>query len=230
MHPTLASLFIRMQRKDAEMKTLIAIPCMDSVPTEFAISFAALDKPEECEYAVLKGSLIYESRNLLCKKAITTQSDYIMWFDSDMQLPKDVIPKMIKHMEEGYEIVTGLYFRRAAPFTPVLFKSYEEQEDSIKWEDYNDYPKDSFFEIAGCGFGCVMIKTEILLDLLLNYNNWFMPLKNCGEDMSFCFRAKELGHKIYCDSTIKCGHVAHMVVDESVYQALGGINESQSKD
>ena len=98
MHPTLTSLFIRMQRKDAKMKTLIAIPCMDSVPTEFAVSFAALDRPGKCEYAALKGSLIYESRNQLCKKAISHQADYIMWFDSDMQLPKDVIPKMLKHM------------------------------------------------------------------------------------------------------------------------------------
>ena len=212
------------------MKTLIAIPCMDQCPVEFAQSYAALDKPGECGYVMLKGSLIYESRNKIAKEAISQQADYIMWFDSDMVLPKDTIPRMIKHMEEGCDIVSGLYFRRAVPFSPVLFKNYKEEGENIVWDNYDDYPKESFFEIAGCGFGCVMMKTEILLDLVLNYQNWFMPLKNCGEDLSFCYRAKELGYKIYCDSTIKCGHVAHLIIDESVWETMGGTDESQSKN
>ena len=203
---------------------------MDSNPVGFTHSLAALDKTGDCVLSMLSGSLIYESRNKLAKQAITQQADYIMWLDSDMIFPKDTLTRMIQHMEDGYEIVSGLYFRRAAPFSPVLFKSYKEEENIIVWDHYDEYPKDSMFEIAACGFGCVMVKTEVLLDLALNYQNWFMPYKNCGEDMSFCYRAKELGHKIYCDSTIKCGHVAHMVVDEGVWQTLGGLHESQSKD
>ena len=207
------------------MKTLIAVPCMDMNPVWFTYSLATLNKPkdwtpEDCKLVMLSGSLVYESRNKLVKQAITSRADYMMWFDSDMIFPADTLEKMIKHMEDGYEIVSGLYFRRAAPFSPVLFKSYEEQEQTIKWEDYDDYPKDRLFEIAACGFGCVCLKTEILLDLALNYQNWFMPIKNCGEDMSFCFRTQELGHKIWCDPTIKCGHTAYMTVDEGVWQTM----------
>lgn len=202
------------------MKILIAVPCMDTNPVGFTHSLAVVNKPQGCVLSMLSGSLVYESRNNLCKQALNIGADYIMWFDSDMIFPQDTIEKMVKHMENGLEIVSGLYFRRAKPYTPVIFKSYTEMEDRIQWEDYNDYPNE-LFEIAGCGFGCVMVKTEILLDLALSYRNWFMPYKNSGEDMSFCFRARELGHKIYCDPTIKCGHTAYTTIDESIFKALG---------
>lgn len=201
------------------MKTLIAVPCMDMNPVGFTHSLAVLKKEGDVVLSMLSGSLVYESRDKLVRQAISIGADYVMWFDSDMIFPDDTLIRMHEHMKDK-EIVSGLYFRRAAPFTPCIFKSYEEHENTISWEDYNDYPKDSVFEIAGMGFGCVMMKTEILYDLALNYQAWFSPFKNCGEDISFCFRAKELGHKIYCDSSIKCGHVGHLVVDETVWETM----------
>lgn len=208
------------------MKTLIAIPCMDTNPIGFTHSLARLNKVGECTLSMLSGSLVYESRNKLAKQALTLGTDYILWLDSDIIFPEDTLERMIKHMENGLEIVSGLYFRRAAPFSPVLFKSYEEQERVIKWENYDDYPKDSLFEIAGCGFGCLCMKTEILYDLALNYQDFFTPYKASGEDISFCFRARELDHKIYCDSTIKCAHTGYTNIDESVWETIGGKNES----
>lgn len=201
------------------MKTLIAVPCMDTNPIGFTHSLAVLKKEGDVVLSMLSGSLVYESRNKLAKQAISLGADYIMWFDSDMVFPDDTLLRMLEHMKDK-EIVSGLYFRRANPFTPVLFKSYKEKEMSIEWEDYNDYPKDSVFEIAGCGFGCIMTKTEVFLDLALNYRQFFEPYKSSGEDMSFCFRAKELGHKIYCDSTIKCGHMGHLMIDENIWETM----------
>ena len=201
------------------MKTLIAVPCMDFTPVGFTHSLAVLKKEGEVTLSMMSGSLVYESRNKLAKQALSMGADYILWLDSDMVFPDDTLIRMLEHMKDK-EIVTGLYFRRAAPFTPVLLKSYKEKETIIEWEEYPDYPKDSVFEVAGMGFGCVMMRTDLLYDLGLNYQAWFQPIKNCGEDMSFCFRAKELGHKIYCDSTIKCGHVGHMVIDENIWETM----------
>ena len=92
-------------------------------------------------------------------------------------------------------------------------------EGEKKWEEYPDYPKDSVFEVAGCGFGCVITKTTVFLDLLLNGKALFAPERGFGEDISFCIRARELGHKIWCDSSIKCGHIGQLTIDESVYEA-----------
>jgi len=202
------------------MKTLIAVPCMDMVAAPFAQSLAALNKQGDCIISFLIGSLIYQSRDNLAIQAIREQCDYVMWFDSDMIFPPNTLMKMLDHMKEGRDIVTGLYFRRRNPFTPVLFSKLEENEEGVcSWADYNDYPKNSVFEIAGCGFGCCIVKTEVFADLLGKYGSCFTPFGGVGEDLAFSMRAREAGHKIWCDSTIKCGHVGQVIVNEKVYES-----------
>lgn len=202
------------------MKTLIAVPCMDQVAAPFAQNLAAMEKKGEVFVSFLIGSLIYESRNTLAKQAIATKADFVMWLDSDMTFAPDTMTRLQRHMEEGKDIVTGLYFRRRPPFTPVLFKTLERiDDDCARHENYDDYPDGDLFEIGGCGFGCIMTRTSVLEDVFLNYHKCFDPVCSIGEDLAFCLRARELGYKIYCDSTIKCGHIGQLVVDESVYRS-----------
>lgn len=201
------------------MKTLIAVPCMDQVAAPFAQNLAAMQKNGEVYISFLIGSLIYESRNNLAKQAMQAKADYIMWFDSDMTFAPDTMTRLQQHMENGLDIVTGIYFRRRPPFTPTLFKELRRTDDPNVAEhaNFDDYPSDSLFEIAGCGFGCVMTRVSVLEDVMLNYQDWFGPVCGLGEDLSFCLRARELGYKIYCDSSIKCGHIGQLVVDEDVF-------------
>lgn len=196
------------------MKTLIAIPCMDNVAAPFAHSLATMEKTGECVISMNISSLIYDARNQLAAQALKAQADYILWLDSDMIVPPDVIPRMLKHMEDGKDFVSGIYFRRRAPFAPVLYSRIDREGHA----DFNDYPEDTVFEIAGAGFGCCMTRVSMLEDIALNFKDWFTPFNNYGEDLSFCLRALECGYKLYCDSTIKCGHVGTVVVDESVYK------------
>ena len=200
-------------------RILIAVPCMDMVAAPFAQALATLQKQGECIVSFLIGSLIYDSRNQLAKQAVKFDCDYILWLDSDMTFPPDTLLRMLKHAEEGKDIVSGLYFRRSAPYTPVLFKTLSEYKEGVTWEDYNDYPEDSVFEIGGCGFGCVLTKKEIFLEMVLEGMPFFNPTAGLGEDIAFCLRAHQLGHKIWCDSTIKCGHVGHITVSEALYKA-----------
>lgn len=196
------------------MKTLIAIPCMDNVAAPFAHSLATMEKTGECVISMNISSLIYDARNQLAAQALKAEADYILWLDSDMIVPPDVIPRMLKHMEDGKDFVSGIYFRRRAPFAPVLYSRIDREGHA----DFNDYPEDTVFEIAGAGFGCCMLRVSMLEDIALNFKDWFTPFNNYGEDLSFCLRALECGYKLYCDSTIKCGHVGTVVVDESVYK------------
>ena len=205
-------------------QTLIAIPCMDQCASQFMISLANLDRDGigkvMCGAEI--NTLVHMARNSFARMAINAGVDYVMWFDSDMVFPPDTLKRMIAHMEDGLDIVSGIYFKRRPPFSPVLYKriSTEPAEDGTYWEEYSDYPKDSLFEIAACGFGCVMCRTSVLLDVQLNEPGMFNMIGSFGEDISFCIRARNLGYKIWCDSSIKCGHVGHLVVDESAYEAM----------
>lgn len=199
------------------MKIVIAVPCMDQVAAPFAQSLATIKKVGECEIVMMIGSLVYDSRNKIATHAVKAGADAVLWLDSDMIFPADTLEKMIHHLEEGKEIVSGIYFRRRTPFTPVI---YEKLEKSGESKDYLDYPKDSVFKVEGAGFGVVMTSGAVLQDMVINGMTWFEPMNGLGEDLSFCMRARELGYEIWCDSTIKCGHIGQLVVDEKIWETM----------
>lgn len=207
-----------------DKKILIAIPCMDMVSARFAQSLTTLKKVGQCTVSFLMGSLVYDSRNKLAGYAMKMEADYILWLDSDMVFQPDTLERMIQTLDEHKEIdiLSGLYFRRGQPFTPVLYKKLEtDAEGNTVWEDYIDFPE-GVFEVAGCGFGCVLMRTDCLLDIAAKENGgmWFTPFRDCGEDCAFCIRARNNGYRIFCDSSIDLGHMAYTPVTKAFYKAL----------
>ena len=203
------------------MKILIAVPCMDQLPAPFAQSLAMLRKVGDCVLAMQMGSLIYTSRNNLAQQAIQMEADYVFWLDSDMVFEPDILERMMKTMQEHEEIdiLTGLYFRRVRPYTPVLFDKLDIRGNICSWSEFHDIPE-GLFEVGGCGFGCVLMKTDVFFDVQAKHGNCFAPIANNGEDIAFCWRARDCGHHIYCDPTAICGHIGHIIVDEKFYKTL----------
>lgn len=197
------------------MKIMIAIPSMDQVAAEFAQSLASLRKVGDCIVAFQLSSLIYDARNNLLKKALQIGADYVLWLDSDMVFGPDLLEKLLEDMD-GRDIVSGIYFRRRPPYTPVLMSVLEEAHT----EDVLEYPEDEIFEIAGCGFGCLLMKADVARNVLLQTQNWFTPAYGLGEDLAFCRRAKDTGYKIWCDPRVKCGHVGHAIITDEFYKAM----------
>ena len=194
-------------------KILICVPCMDMVASGFAQSLAMLQKGgNETAIMFQVGSLIYDARNKLAKQAIKMQADYTMWFDSDMIFQPDT---MIRLLEHNAPIVSGAYFRRSPPYHLVAFDKCDTEE-----REWSDLPLPT--ETVKCGgvrFGCVLVRTDVLFDVAAKYGTWFEPMNNFGEDLSFCYRARQCGYDILLDPSISCGHVGHIVVNEDFYKA-----------
>lgn len=206
------------------MRTFIAIPCMESIPTVTVKSLMELRIPESTSISFTMNSLIYDARNAMALQACDNDYDRIMWLDSDMTFDPDLFERLSARMDEGYEFVTGLYFTRRMPILPVIYKDvYCKEEDGKQKpcsDEYADYPRDSLFEIKGCGFGGCMMTTDLVKDIHWRYGYPFSPILGFSEDLSFCQKVTQAGHKIYCDSSIKLGHKSHCIVQESDY--LGG--------
>ena len=207
-------------------KILIAVPCMDMVSARFASSLATLKKGVgDCIVSFIIGSLVYDSRNRLAEYAVRINADYILWLDSDMTFPPDVLERMMKVMDEhdDIDILTGLYFRRSTPFTPVAFEVLEtDEKGELVFENMDEIP-DGIREVAGCGFGCVLMKTDCLFDIAGQEGPvWFSPLANVGEDCAFCMRARKYGYKIYIDPSIEFGHMGYAAVTRGFYEATKG--------
>ena len=212
------------------MKTLIAIPCMDTMPTGFVQSLLHLEKGEGTSVLFKANTLVYDSRNLISMTAIEEGYDRVMWFDSDMMFTPATMRMLHKDLDgtdlmRPKEMVTGLYFRRRGPHTPVIFYKIAEPafDESGKLvgqvEKYTEYPENTLFAVAGCGLGCCMTSVKLLKEVWDKFGPPFSPYPWAGEDISFCHRVNQLGYRIWCDSRITCGHIGQTVYTEEFYKA-----------
>ena len=204
------------------MRTLIAVPAMDTLSTDFCRSCVGLQLSGEVQWTFSQGSLVYDGRNILADTAVREGFDRVLWLDSDMVFDPYLFRRLSEHLDLGKEMVSGLYVSRKAPIHPVIYKSI--RRDPLEngflpvAEAFIDYPRDSLFPVAGCGFGAVMMTTELLRRLQAAYGLPFTPLPGFGEDLSFCLRVQELGAEMWCDSSIKLGHAGMAIYTEAEYR------------
>ena len=90
------------------MKTMIAIPAMDTVQTEFCQSLANLQHVGSVQTAFITCSLVYKARTDLGKIAIDQGADYVLWLDSDMIFPASLLVDLMADIK-GRDMVTGVY-------------------------------------------------------------------------------------------------------------------------
>ena len=202
------------------MKTLIAVPAMDQTPTLFTQSLVLLKKVGEVSCGFQIGSLVYDSRNGLGKQALAGDFDYVLWLDSDMVFDPDLMERMFKKLQdEDLDILTGLYFRRVPPYSPVLFNSLNYGDNKATWTEFTELPENALIEVGGCGFGCVLMSTEVLMSVQSKFNTMFQPMQGLGEDLAFCWRARQCGYKIMCDTSLVVGHVGQCVANDKYWRA-----------
>lgn len=201
------------------MKILICIPCLEMLAVEFVKSLTSIRPVGDTAVSYSAGSLVYTSREKLAEEAIKAQADYVLWLDSDMVFTPDLLERLVKSIE-GKDMVTALCFRRRPPYTPPIWSKLRlgatSEENQI--EEYTDYPSE-LFEVEGCGFAAVLMKTEVLASVFNREKMMFIPMVGYGEDVSFCIRARRAGYKIWCDPTIKVGHIGSITVTEETYKA-----------
>lgn len=193
---------------------------MDQVPVPFCQSLALLQKVGDCALAMKAGALIYASRDDLAVKAAQMEADYVLWLDSDMRFDPDLLVRLFDTLKKNdLDIVTGLYFRRVPPYSAVLFDKLEMDGEKCEWSEFKDVPE-GLFEVGGCGFGCVLMKTDVFFDVQGKFGKMFTPIGGTGEDLAFCWRARQCGYKIVCDPSIVCGHVGYAVIDDKFAKAF----------
>lgn len=202
------------------MRTMVAIPAMSTMMTPFVRSLVGMRVSGEVEYAFTDSSLVYDARNSLAQKAVNENFDRVLWLDTDMQFDRDLFERLSARLDEGLEFCSGLYFTRRPPdIKPVIYEALLIREDESgqripKAYPYHNYPKDSLFTVSATGFGCCMMTVNLLKDVGDKYGLPFSPVMGFGEDFSFCMRVTDMGRQLWCDSSIKVGHVGTFVYDE----------------
>ena len=204
------------------MKIFIAVPSLDTVPALFCQSLALLQRAGDTMIGFEVGSLVYNARNNLARQAIKAEADYVLWLDSDMVFSPDLLQRMMKVSKENdIDFLTGLCFRRKPPYTPCLFDKLERLENGAgaSYTALMSVP-DGRFKVGGCGFAGVLMTTDVILSVSAKFGGrMFDPLPGFGEDVAFCWRARQCGYDIWCDSEIELGHVGNCIVTRKYFEA-----------
>lgn len=141
------------------------------------------------------GTVIPAVRNGIVKEILANpDATHIMWFDSDMIVPADVISRLLAH---DVPMVAANYCSRKMPLSPTAWKG-----------DKRIYttPESAGLEQASfTGLGCALISTAIYRQLEQPWHKIIHPMKEgyIGEDVYFFRRAKqELGVDLWVDHDV----------------------------
>lgn len=199
---------IATKKKDVEMKRiLIGIPTAKYIEPQTFKSIYDLEVPEgyKVDFQYFYGYNIEQVRNLIAHWAVNY--DYLFSVDSDIAFEKDTLVKLLSHDKD---MVSGMYIQRK-PDVQIL-EIYEHNQfggvSNIPYDNIKHHK--GLLEIAGCGFGCVLIKSEVIRKIgypQFVYKSAIDHRNTISEDVYFCAKALENGFKIYADTTIMCDHI-----------------------
>lgn len=210
-----------------KIRLLVAVPTHERVEAPFSYDLAQMmgymganfigDGPqypiEAMNLSYVTGTYVHSARQSLAELAVTQKSDYVLWLDSDMRFPRDIFLKLVQHKKD---IVGVNYSSRKLPPYFIAIKSIVPPVKCATGPDSTGLE-----EVEAIGFGAVLMKTRVLLDLhdpTGPKGPWFWyewmegPKKMMGEDVYFCKLLREAGHQIWVDhdTSKECKHVGSM--------------------
>lgn len=151
------------------------------------------------------------ARNKACEEAIRVGAHYLWFVDSDQDFPPDALAKL---MAADADVACADMWARGWPSFRLVFKAGQRDPNGMTQYvsvDDETAAKGGIEDVAFCGMGCTLIKTEILHQMKEKMNDqpWFWTAAH-GEDATFCFKVLELGGTVKCNFGLKSGHWGHI--------------------
>tara|TARA_B100000925_G_C21961590_1_gene453635 strand:- start:436 stop:1089 length:654 start_codon:yes stop_codon:yes gene_type:complete len=188
----------------------LCVPVRDHVSVMFTRSLANMMQKcgQEQKPVTLHmnyGSNIVSQRYELAKEALATRADFLLWIDSDMHFPSDLIDKLLNRKAK---LIGVPYATRVRPIRSTAFRSNLDYNARLN----NSVDPSGLEKVAGLGFGCVLIHRSIFE---ATDAPWFglkfdpSTASVMGEDIYFFEKAAEAGFQCYADFEL-AKNVAHI--------------------
>ena len=173
------------------------------VPNNYMMPFEAVKswlKLPKYPFVYAQGPDLDFNRNFVWRQ-VKDKNDHLLMIDSDIVFTPDDVEAIENHLERGYDAITGIYPVGMEPYPPCVFKRI-----------VGDYTmcevQEGLNEIDACGGGFLGIHREVIKKMP---NDPFDNIREGdifhGEDISFCHRLKELGFKLWADSSIQVAQI-----------------------
>lgn len=158
-----------------------------------------------------KGYTIAENRNFLGMKALKGGYTHLFTVDDDMIIPEDTIERLVAHNKD---FVGALANSRTLPAMPMVTQ-FKSNEISIKDSLLGTFPiPKELFQCEAVGGSVNLIKASVFSKLEMP---WYANetheggLHKMGEDYWFCRQCRKAGVEVWCDPTLKIGHVGQYI-------------------
>jgi len=145
--------------------------------------------------------------------------EWLFIVDCDMLIPQDALPKLLN---SGKKVISGLYFSRGDRTWPIVFRE-EEPVGRFPMSRWFDYPDGGVYPVGATGHGCLLIHKSVLEQLEPPYSQLgpFMDEPLVGSDVRLCLKIRdETNEKIWCDFSVRCGHLTTRAVEEKDWEAI----------
>ncbi len=215
----------------------IALPLINEmVHRNFMVSFMLMAKPS---YTLLMprftpgkmAANIADVRNDLVMQSLGQYGSYshLIMLDTDQIYPFDCIEKFVQHAAEGYKVVGTVVHRSWPPFDAILYRGTPGKYLHVP--DKEIYSGD-MVEVDATGTGAIMYSTDIFFDIK---KPWYQITKdedgkNIGEDIGLCQKLRNLGIKIFVDTSIEIGHLVTYEVKRETYDLYKKLNHFQYRE
>ena len=187
-------------------KILIAIPTAKYIEVQTFKSIYDLEVPDgyEVDFQYFYGYAVDQVRNLIASWVVNSY-DYLFAVDHDVTFAPDTLKKMLSHDKH---VVSGIYRQRLEPQTIEIY------DKNLRSVPFESLANGGLIEIGGCGFGCVLVKKEVLASVgypQFVYHQALDHANTFSEDLDFCRKATAKGYSIWVDTSIICGHIGERV-------------------
>lgn len=193
-------------------KILVGLPSGGTIPIHlmgcYADAVRLRDENDSTKLFNHRGTNAVTARNRCVHEMLKGEYTHLFFMDSDMVFPDGTLQKLLDH---DVDVAGGFYVRKRAGFLPNAFLLGERPNGKFVTEWVTEYK-----EVESLGTGCVLIKREVFEKIPCPWFEYLWSGDPDGrmrtEDLVFFDKAKDLGYKVYCDGTIRCGHVNNMII------------------
>ena len=172
----------------------------------------------DCEiiYDPQEGVRTDRNRNIILERAYQHNFDYMLWLDSDMNFPSNMIVKYLEARKAvKWDIIGCLYFKGVAPYDPVGFleKGTKGRYRPLEPGSITDM---HVIEVEALGYGGMMVSRTVFDKMGDNKwtrygSNFHLPERHDTEyqthDIWWCEQAKQAGFKIHLHGGIHPTHI-----------------------
>src|SRR3989338_7137721 len=149
-----------------------------------------------------RDKIIY-CRNLLRQEVLDGNYDYFLSLEADVVPPPDIIEKLLLHKKDIVSAVVWYYSEyegKRIP-APLLWDfDFKGDEKYMVYVAKEELQKPQLKEIKACSLSCCLISRKALEKVKFRYKD------DSYDDVMFCIDARELGFKVYADTTQECTH------------------------